>query len=125
VIIPRIKSDLFDLLEGVACRDLSQRSIEFDHRFATTVMLVSGGYPGSYEKGKEIYGLNDTDNCVVFHAGTTINHKKVVTAGGRVLAISSWGNTINEALAGSYRNAEKISFEGLYFRTDIGFDIKD
>jgi phosphoribosylamine--glycine ligase len=125
VIIPRIKSDLFDLLEGVACRDLSQRSIEFDHRFATTVMLVSGGYPGNYEKGKEIYGLNDTDNCVVFHAGTTINDKKVVTAGGRVLAISSWGNTIDEALAGSYRNAEKISFEGLYFRTDIGFDIKD
>lgn len=123
VIIPRIKSDFFDLIEGVANGDLAGRRIEIDDRFVTTVMLVSGGYPGDYEKGKPIHGLNLTEESVVFHAGTTLNEDKVVTSGGRVLAISSWGKTMNEALKISYRNAGLLNFEGIYYRTDIGFDL--
>ena len=105
VIIPRIKSDLFDLIEGVAQGNLSERSIETDNRFVTTVMLVSGGYPGSYEKEKPIHGLGLTRESVVFHAGTKRIEDNVVTSGGRVLAVSSWGNTLKEALETSYRNA--------------------
>jgi phosphoribosylamine--glycine ligase len=124
VIIPRIKSDLFDLLLGVATNDLASRKIEIDERTVTTVMMVSGGYPGDYEKGKTITGLEDVKESVVFHAGTKISDDSVVTAGGRVLAISSWGNTIEEALRTSYRNAELINYEGRYYRNDIGFDLK-
>jgi phosphoribosylamine--glycine ligase len=124
VIIPRIKSDLFDLIEGVANGDLALRKIETDERFVTTVMLVSGGYPGDYQKGKQIDGLDDVKDSVVFHAGTKKTEKKVVTSGGRVLAISSWGNTMDEALAISYRNAALLNFEGIYYRTDIGFDLQ-
>ncbi len=123
VVIPRIRSDLFDLLEGVASGDLSERTLETDERFVTTVMLVSGGYPGSFEKGKEISGLEKTKDCVVFHAGTRPDGNKVLTAGGRVLAVSSWGSTMQEALQGSYRNAALISFEKIYYRKDIGFDL--
>jgi phosphoribosylamine--glycine ligase len=123
VIIPRIKSDLFDLIEGVAKEDLEGREIEIDERFVTTVMLVSGGYPGDYEKGKFIHGLDQTEECVVFHAGTRRLENKVVTAGGRVLAVSSWGPTMKDALGVSYRNSGKLSFEGMYYRTDIGFDL--
>jgi phosphoribosylamine--glycine ligase len=125
VIIPRIKSDLFDLLEGVARGNLSERNIETDLRYVTTVMMVSGGYPEHYEKDKEIYGLNETSNCEVFHAGTRMADNKVVTSGGRVLAVSSWGRTKTEALGGSYRNASLLSFEKMYFRTDIGFDLEE
>ena len=124
VIIPRVKSDLFDLLEGVACGDLAVRKLEVDKRFVTTVMLVSGGYPGSYEKGKEITGLKDVDKCVVFHSGTGKSDNKVITAGGRVLAISSFGATMKEALEGSYRNASRLSFDKMYYRPDIGFDLQ-
>jgi phosphoribosylamine---glycine ligase len=123
VIIPRIKSDLFDLIEGVAKGDLASRKIEIDDRFVTTVMLVSGGYPGDYEKCKPIKGLDNTNNCVVFHAGTKRVDDNIVTAGGRVLAVSSWGTTMKEALLMSYRNSGAISFEGIYYRTDIGFDL--
>jgi phosphoribosylamine---glycine ligase len=123
VIIPRIKSDFFDLIEGVAKGDLAERSIEIDERFVTTVMLVSGGYPGKYEKGKPIIGLDLTKESVVFHAGTKMEGDKVVTSGGRVLAVSSWGDTMKEALERSYRNAGLLKFEGAYFRTDIGFDL--
>ena len=123
VIIPRIKSDLYDLIEGVANGDLAERDIEIDDRFVTTVMLVSGGYPGHYEKGKTIFGLDNTRNCVIFHAGTKISDNNVVTSGGRVLAVSSWGTTMKEALEGSYKNAELIKFENIYYRTDIGFDL--
>jgi phosphoribosylamine--glycine ligase len=123
VIIPRIKSDLFDLIEGVAKEDLEGREIEIDERFVTTVMLVSGGYPGDYEKGKFIHGLDQTEECVVFHAGTRRLEDKVVTAGGRVLAVSAWGPTMKDALGVSYRNSGKLSFEGMYYRTDIGFDL--
>lgn len=123
VIIPRIKSDLFELIEGVAKGDLSERSLETDNRFVTTVMLASGGYPGHYEKGKVISGLDLTGDCVVFHAGTRLSGNDVVTSGGRVLAVSSWGDTMKEALDGSYRNARLLSFENKYFRPDIGFDL--
>lgn len=123
VIIPRIKSDLFDLIEGVACGDLSSREIEIDERFVTTVMLVSGGYPGDYVKGKPVHGLELTDESVVFHAGTKMSEDKVVTAGGRVLAVSAFGNTMKEALELSYKNAGKLGFEGVYYRKDIGFDL--
>ena len=123
VIIPRIKSDLFELIEGVAEGNLADRVIETDPRFVSTVMLVSGGYPENYEKGKEITGLEETSNCMVFHAGTRMSENKVVTNGGRVIAVSAWGETKEEALAESYRNAEIISFGKKYFRTDIGFDL--
>jgi phosphoribosylamine--glycine ligase len=123
VIIPRIKSDFFDLIEGVAYGNLAERKIEIDERFVTTVMLVSGGYPGNYEKGKFIQGLGNTKESVVFHAGTKRVEDKIITSGGRVLAVSSWGNTMKEALKISYRNAGLLNFEGIYYRTDIGFDL--
>ncbi|MBN2863324.1 MAG: phosphoribosylamine--glycine ligase [Bacteroidales bacterium] len=123
VVLPRIKSDFFDLLEGVADGNLSEKTLEIDDNYVTTVMLVSGGYPGSYEKGKEIKGFESTNGCMVFHAGTKISGDQIVTSGGRVLAISSRGRTMQEALEGSYRNAEQISFDNIYFRTDIGFDL--
>jgi phosphoribosylamine--glycine ligase len=122
-IIPRIKSDLFDLLEGVANGDLEKRDLVIDNRFVATVMLVSGGYPGHYEKGYEISGLESLEECIVFHSGTKIVDGKVVTSGGRVVAISSWGKTMKEALAGSYRNARAVSFRDMYYRKDIGFDL--
>jgi len=123
VIIPRIKSDLFDLIEGVANCDLESRKIEFDERFVTTVMLVSGGYPGDYEKGKIIHGLDKTSDCVVFHAGTRNSGGEVVTSGGRVLAVSSWGRSMKEALGVSYSNAARLEFDSHYYRRDIGFDL--
>jgi phosphoribosylamine--glycine ligase len=123
VVIPRIKSDLFELIEGVAEGNLSEREIEIDTCFFTTVMLVSGGYPGNYEKNKEISGLDKTRDCVVFHAGTKISGGKIVTSGGRVLAVSSTGKTMKEALEGSYINAGLLSFDKMYFRPDIGFDL--
>jgi len=123
VVIPRIKSDLFDLIEGVAKGDLSERHIETDSRFVTTVMLVSGGYPGAYRKGLPVKGLDSTAESVVFHAGTTNSGSAVVTSGGRVFAVSSWGATMKNALDTSYRNAALIDFEGVYYRKDIGFDL--
>jgi phosphoribosylamine--glycine ligase len=123
VVIPRIKSDLFELIEGVAEGNLSEREIETDSSFYKTVMLVSGGYPDNYEKGKDISGLDQTTDCMVFHAGTKISGGKVVTSGGRVLAVSSPGKTMKEALEGSYINAGLLSFDKMYFRPDIGFDL--
>ena len=124
VTVPRIKSDLFELLEGVARGNLSERILETDDRYVTTVMITSGGYPGHYEKGKEISGLDNTKNCVLFHSGTRMADGRVVTSGGRVLAVSAWGRSMEEALQGSYKNAEHISFENIYYRTDIGFDLR-
>ena len=124
VIIPRIKSDFFELLEGVANGDLAKRSIEIDDRFATTVMLVSGGYPGNYKKNKSIQGLDLINESVVFHSGTRNETGKIVTSGGRVLAVTSLKTSMKEALETSYRNARLLNFEGKYFRTDIGFDLK-
>jgi phosphoribosylamine--glycine ligase len=125
VLIPRIKSDLADLLEGVAKGDLESRNIEFDNRFVTTVMIVSGGYPGDYEKGKEISGLENVKDSVVFHAGTKTTDGKAVTSGGRVLSVTSWGKTMKDALSVSYRNCGLIDFDGMYFRSDIGFDLQE
>ncbi|HEX2921302.1 MAG TPA: phosphoribosylamine--glycine ligase [Bacteroidales bacterium] len=124
VIIPRIKSDFFDIIDGVAMGDLHNRELIFDERTVTTVMLVSGGYPGDYEKNKEIGGLDKVKGSIAFHAGTKLSGDKVVTSGGRVLAISSWGSSIDEALLQSYNNARLITFEGMYYRSDIGFDLK-
>ena len=123
VIIPRIKSDFFDLIEGVAKGDLHSRSIEIDERFVTTVMMVSGGYPGKYEKGKTIQGLDLATGSVIFHSGTKKEGDKVVTSGGRVFSISSWGSSMKGALGTSYRNAGLLDFEGKYYRSDIGFDL--
>jgi phosphoribosylamine--glycine ligase len=123
VIIPRIKSDLLELFEGVAHDDLSERIIETDERFVTTVMLVSGGYPGDYQKGISIAGLGNVKDSVVFHAGTKLSGDNAITSGGRVLAVSSWGKTKEEALEISYRNASVISFDNMYYRKDIGLDL--
>lgn len=119
----RIKSDLVDLLQGVATQTLAERTIEFDSRSAVCVMMVSGGYPGSYDKGFPIHGINDVDGSVVFHAGTAVCEGKVVTSGGRVIAVSSYGVTKAEALAKSMAEVQKIDFEGKYYRRDIGQDL--
>jgi len=123
VIIPRIKTDLYDLIEGVVKGDLSERRIEIDERYVTTVMLVSGGYPGDYEKGKPISGLNNVRDSVLFHSGTKNTGDKIVTSGGRVIAVTSWGDSKKEALEISYGNARLLDFEGINYRTDIGFDL--
>ena len=120
----RIKSDLVELLEAAAKRELAGKSVEFDSRSAATVMMVSGGYPEAYEKGKVISGLEKVKSSVCFHAGTAVSGNDVVTSGGRVIAVSSYGNTIFSALETSYSSLKNISFDKCYYRTDLGFDLK-
>ncbi|HAC21942.1 MAG: phosphoribosylamine--glycine ligase [Tannerellaceae bacterium] len=119
----RIQSDFVELLEGVAEGNLETRELVKDPRAAVTVMLVSGGYPGDYEKGKVISGLDKVENSIVFHAGTKETAEGIVTNGGRVIAVSSYGKDKDEALAQSFANAKVINFDGKYFRSDIGFDL--
>ena len=124
VVIPRIKTDLLDLLEGVATQTLHEKAFETITEIATTVVLVSGGYPGDFVKGKIVEGLADNFDSQVFHSGTKIENDHVLTNGGRVFAITSFGNTIEEAVSKSFITADKINYEGKYFRRDIGNDLK-
>ena len=123
VVVPRIKSDLVELFQAVADGNLDKITLEIDQRSATTVMLVSGGYPEEYEKGKEISGIENVEDSLVFHAGTKLENGKVVTNGGRVLAITSFGNEFHEAIKKSYQNIDKLHFDKIYFRKDIGKDL--
>jgi len=123
VVLPRIQNDLVDLLKAVADQKLAEMELQLDERTATTVMTVSGGYPGSYEKGKEITGIESIKDSLVFHAGTTLKEGKVVTDGGRVMAITSFGSDFKTALSKSYENVEKLTFEGMNYRKDLGFDL--
>lgn len=125
-VIPRIKSDIVELFEHVANNSLHEANIEFDSRAAASIMLVSEGYPEKYQKGKPITGTANASNCVLFHAGTSIDIENniVKTNGGRVIAVTAYGDDIEIALQKAYENAEIVDFEGKYFRKDIGFDLK-
>ncbi|MEM8509924.1 MAG: phosphoribosylamine--glycine ligase [Bacteroidota bacterium] len=123
VVLPRIKNDLLEIVQAVAAKQLNTITLEIDSRTAATVMLVSGGYPEAYEKGMEIQGLENVENELLFHAGTLRKEGKVVTNGGRVIAVSSLGGTQRKALTEANKNAERIHFTGKYFRKDIGFDL--
>ncbi|WP_418510464.1 phosphoribosylamine--glycine ligase [Corallibacter sp.] len=123
VVLPRLKNDIVEIFNAIANQTLDTIQIEIDERAATTVMLVSGGYPEAYEKGKEITGLEAVEGSIPFHAGANVKEGKVVTSGGRVMAITSYGNTYNEALKKSYQNIDKLHFDKMNYRKDIGFDL--
>ncbi|WP_298305040.1 phosphoribosylamine--glycine ligase [Flavobacterium sp.] len=123
VVIPRLKSDLVELFQAVGNQTLNEVSLEIDERSATTIMVVSGGYPEDYGKGFEISGLENIQDSIVFHAGTKLKNGKVVTNGGRVIAITSFGESFQEAIKKSYQNIDKLHFDKMYFRKDIGFDL--
>ncbi len=123
VVLPRIKNDLVDLFEATFNQELDKTSIEIDKRAATTVMLVSGGYPEAYEKGNLILGIENIQDSIVFHAGTTIKNNKTVTNGGRVIAITSMDQDYKKALKKTYQNIEKLNFGGMNYRKDIGYDL--
>ncbi len=123
VVIPRLKSDILDLFEGIATNTLSERDIQFFEQSAATVMMVSGGYPETYKTGLPIYGLNNVTDSLVFHAGTAADGPSINTSGGRVLSVTSYGKNLEIALAKSYESIQKITFDGAYYRKDIGFDV--
>ena len=123
VVLPRIKTDLVALLKATSLQQLDGIQLEIDPRSATTIMVVSGGYPESYEKGKEITGIENIKDSIVFHAGTAIMDGKIVTNGGRVIAVTSLDDDFRKAIKKSYQNIEKLSFNRMYYRTDIGFDL--
>lgn len=124
VVMPRLKSDLLEIMQAVAEERLGEVKVEFEDKSAATIIMVSGGYPEAYEKGKEISGLDKTSGSLIFHAGTTVQGDKVVTNGGRVIAVTSFGKDFNEALIQSYKNTEIIDWSEKYFRTDLGFDLQ-
>lgn len=123
VVLPRLKNDLVDLFNHVAKGTLDQANLEIDERSASTVMLVSGGYPESYEKGKVISGLQNVQDAIVFHAGAKESNGEVITSGGRVMAVTAYGETFQEAIKKSYQNINELSFDKMYYRKDIGFDL--
>lgn len=123
-VLPRIESDLLELFEGVANQNLHEKTFKVSSKTATTVMLVSGGYPEAYEKGKEITGFDAVTDAIVYHAGTTEKDGTVVSNGGRVMAVTALGDTIHEALSITYKNIEKITFDKMNYRKDIGFDLE-
>lgn len=123
VVLPRLKSDLLELLQATSKGNLNEKELEIDNRTAVTVMLVSGGYPEAYEKGKEITGTNDVHDSILFHAGAKSEEEKIVTSGGRVMAVTSYGNDYNEALKKSYQSIGKLNFDKMYYRKDLGFDL--
>lgn len=123
VVLPRLNTDLVEIFEAIANEKLDEKTIEIDDRTSTTVMMVSGGYPEAYEKGKVITGIDQVNDSIVFHAGTTLKDNQVVTSGGRVLAVTSYGNDYKDALKKSYTSIEKIKFDKQFFRTDLGFDL--
>ena len=123
VVIPRLKSDLVELFQAVGNQTLNEVSLEIDERSATTIMVVSGGYPEDYEKGFEITGIENIEDAIAFHAGTTLKDGKIVTNGGRVIAVTSFGESFQEAIKKSYQNIDKLYFDKMYFRKDIGFDL--
>ena len=123
VVLPRLKTDLVDIFQAMANQTLSKVTIEIDERAATTIMLVSGGYPEAYEKGKEITGIENVTDSIVFHAGAKFQAGKVVTSGGRVLAVTSYGNSYQEAIKKSYQSIENLHFDKMNYRKDIGFDL--
>ena len=123
VIIPRLKSDFLKILEAATNKRLNEIDVEFDERSATTVMLVSGGYPEDYQKGKKITGLDSINDSIIFHAGTKLEDNRIVSNGGRVISVTSYGNTFKDALKQSYKSIDSIKFDDMYFREDIGFDL--
>ena len=124
-VLPRMKSDLVEAFEAMHNGTLDEYHMEIDERYAAAIMLVSGGYPEAYEKGKIIDGIENMSDCILFHAGTSLDveNNKVKTSGGRVIAVCSYGNTMKEALENSYEKADLIKFDGRYYRSDIGFDL--
>jgi phosphoribosylamine--glycine ligase len=124
VVIPRLKCDLLDFFEGIASGTLSECDLQIDDRSTATVMMTSGGYPDKYAKGKVITGFEQVKDSVVFHSGTKVTDKGIVTNGGRVLAVTSYGSNYEEALKKSYENVERLQFKGMNYRPDIGFDLK-
>ena len=123
VVFPRIQNDWVELFQAVGTQTLDQHQLQIDPRTATTIMAVSGGYPEAYEKGKTITGIESAEDSVVFHAGTQMESGVVKTSGGRVLAVTSFGSDHKEALSKSYETLEKIDFDGMYYRKDLGFDL--
>jgi phosphoribosylamine--glycine ligase len=124
VVMPRLKSDLVEIFEAIANQELEKITLQIDERAATTIMVVSGGYPEDYEKGKEIFGLENITESIPFHAGTTLENGKVVSNGGRVIAVTSYGTNFQEAIKKSYQSIAKLQFDKMYYRKDIGNDLK-
>ena len=123
VVFPRLKNDLVEILQAMANGTLNTIDIEIDERAATTIMVVSGGYPEAYEKGKIITGIENIKDSIPFHAGAQLKDGNIVTSGGRVIAITSYGNTYQEAIKKSYQNIVKLNFDKMYYRKDVGFDL--